>query len=232
MIKAIETQYKGYRFRSRLEARYAVMFDAMGIRWEYEPQGFECEARLSMSEGRTSTWDDGAKTHIPPMNPIRYLPDFYLPDLKMWVEVKGSVDGFKVLDFLDVTADILGGCDYAYSARADGMLVLGPLSNGPRTPLALHFHKGDLLMYTYAPLRVAQCGGEWTVAGDYGGTWEDITADSDVSETETELAFGQLLLAGVPQGGEAWEPWWNVAKRARFEHGESGATGDRHPRRS
>lgn len=26
-IKAIETKYKGYRFRSRLEARYAVAFD-------------------------------------------------------------------------------------------------------------------------------------------------------------------------------------------------------------
>jgi len=27
MIKAIETQYRGYRFRSRLEARWAVFFD-------------------------------------------------------------------------------------------------------------------------------------------------------------------------------------------------------------
>ena len=37
-IKAIETQYKGYRFRSRLEARYAVMFDALGFEWQYEPE--------------------------------------------------------------------------------------------------------------------------------------------------------------------------------------------------
>lgn len=41
MIKAIETSYKGYRFRSRLEARWAVFFDALGIAWEYEPEGFE-----------------------------------------------------------------------------------------------------------------------------------------------------------------------------------------------
>jgi hypothetical protein len=27
-VKAIETQYNGYRFRSRLEARWAVFFDA------------------------------------------------------------------------------------------------------------------------------------------------------------------------------------------------------------
>lgn len=40
-IKPIETVYKGYRFRSRLEARWAVFFDALGTNWEYEPEGFE-----------------------------------------------------------------------------------------------------------------------------------------------------------------------------------------------
>lgn len=40
MIKAIETRYKGYRFRSRLEARWAVFFEALGYQWEYEPEGF------------------------------------------------------------------------------------------------------------------------------------------------------------------------------------------------
>lgn len=40
-IKAIQTRYKGYNFRSRLEARWAVFFDALGIKWEYEPEGFE-----------------------------------------------------------------------------------------------------------------------------------------------------------------------------------------------
>ena len=40
-IKAIETVYNGYRFRSRLEARWAVFFEAAGIEYEYEPEGFE-----------------------------------------------------------------------------------------------------------------------------------------------------------------------------------------------
>lgn len=40
-MKAIETRYKGYRFRSRLEARWAVFFDALGIKWEYEPEGYD-----------------------------------------------------------------------------------------------------------------------------------------------------------------------------------------------
>lgn len=40
-MKAIETEYRGYRFRSRLEARWAVFFDALSLPWEYEPEGFE-----------------------------------------------------------------------------------------------------------------------------------------------------------------------------------------------
>ena len=40
-IKAIETEYNGYKFRSRLEARWAVFFDALGIKYEYEPEGFK-----------------------------------------------------------------------------------------------------------------------------------------------------------------------------------------------
>jgi hypothetical protein len=65
-IKAIETRYKGYRFRSRLEARWAVFFDALGIEWLYEDQGY--------------VLPDGTC----------YLPDFFLPKLYggMFVEVK------------------------------------------------------------------------------------------------------------------------------------------------
>lgn len=66
--KAIETHYNGYRFRSRLEARWAVFFDHAHIKYEYEPQGFELE--------------DGT----------RYLPDFYLPEYDYYVEVKPPRD--------------------------------------------------------------------------------------------------------------------------------------------
>lgn len=64
-IKAIETRYKGYRFRSRLEARWAVFFDTVGLRYEYEKEGFDLG-----SSGL-------------------YLPDFWLPEIKAWFEVKG-----------------------------------------------------------------------------------------------------------------------------------------------
>ena len=71
-VKAIETVYNGYRFRSRLEARWAVFFDAAGIKYEYEPEGFEfynCE---------TDTTD-------------RYLPDFYLSQFDCYAGVKPCV---------------------------------------------------------------------------------------------------------------------------------------------
>lgn len=67
-MKAIETRYRGYKFRSRLEARWAVFFDALGLDWEYEPEGYDLE------------------------NGSSYLPDFVLRDNgqipDIYVEVK------------------------------------------------------------------------------------------------------------------------------------------------
>lgn len=39
-MNAIETRYNGYRFRSRLEARWAVFFDAMKWAWRYEAETY------------------------------------------------------------------------------------------------------------------------------------------------------------------------------------------------
>jgi hypothetical protein len=64
-IKVIETRFDGHRFRSRTEARWAVFFKAAGIRYEYEKEGFDFDGR----------W---------------YLPDFWLPDMRLWFEVKGE----------------------------------------------------------------------------------------------------------------------------------------------
>lgn len=36
-MAGIPTTYRGTRFRSRTEARWAVLFDAIGWKWEYEP---------------------------------------------------------------------------------------------------------------------------------------------------------------------------------------------------
>jgi hypothetical protein len=39
-LTPIETWYASCRFRSRLEARWAVFFDTLRLVWHYEPQGF------------------------------------------------------------------------------------------------------------------------------------------------------------------------------------------------
>jgi len=64
MIKAINTFYNGHYFRSRTEARWAVYFDTLGVKWLYEVEGYEL--------------GDG----------VRYLPDFYFPDFDFYLEVK------------------------------------------------------------------------------------------------------------------------------------------------
>lgn len=62
---AIPTVYRGTQMRSRLEARVAAMLDAVGIRWEYEPRAFT-------------------------FGTVRYVPDFWLPDISTWLEAKGA----------------------------------------------------------------------------------------------------------------------------------------------
>lgn len=62
-IKPVEVRYKGYRLRSRLEARYAVMLDALEVEWHYEPDCFDLPSG-------------------------RYLPDFWLPKFNVFAEVK------------------------------------------------------------------------------------------------------------------------------------------------
>ena len=85
-ITPIETRYMGHYFRSKAEARFAVFLDCLGVKWDYEPQGFDLG------------------------NGLKYLPDFkiynveirdenrdkchydtYKPKMldHMWVEVKG-----------------------------------------------------------------------------------------------------------------------------------------------
>ncbi len=70
-MKAIETIYKGYKFRSRTEARWAIYFDFLNIKWQYELEWYVLDS------GDT------------------YLPDFYLPEFHggIYVEVKGVFTG-------------------------------------------------------------------------------------------------------------------------------------------
>lgn len=66
-IKPIRTKYAGVLFRSRQEARWAVLFDLLSVEWQYEPEGFQLP----------SQW---------------YVPDFWLPRQLCFAEVKGVAE--------------------------------------------------------------------------------------------------------------------------------------------
>lgn len=66
-IKPIPTFYDGIMFRSKLEARWAYFFNLCKIKWQYELEGYEVDDK-------------------------RYLPDFYLPETKIHIEVKPNLN--------------------------------------------------------------------------------------------------------------------------------------------
>lgn len=141
MIQAIETSYKGCRFRSRLEARYAVFFDALGIEWQYEPQGFEIKRYnhdYCDNEGQGSCEVEC----VCPKSAYdwRYLPDFYLPAEMCWVEVKGDMSKFDAEMFthmIDWGGQIPHVGDSSGTTR--GVLVLGDIPEPPKQLNSLKF---------------------------------------------------------------------------------------------
>lgn len=69
MIRAVPQTYQGIRFRSTLEADWACTLDAYRIAWQYEPEAIQL-----------------------PRSGDFYRPDFYLPQIRTWLEVKGPHD--------------------------------------------------------------------------------------------------------------------------------------------
>ncbi|TDD45556.1 hypothetical protein E1263_38375 [Kribbella antibiotica] len=98
LIAPIETHYAGCRFRSRLEARWAVFFDSLEIPWLYEHEGY----RL-----------DGIG---------RYLPDFLLyPDTSkaIWFEVKAGVPNNNEIRKSQTLSSATGVPAFIYYAYPD-----------------------------------------------------------------------------------------------------------------
>lgn len=133
-MKAIDTYYNGHTFRSRLEARWAVAFDHAGIKWDYEPEGFEL---------------DGVG---------RYLPDFWLPNNLLpegygaWAEVKPGPfttaelskaralalqSGYPVLLLSGKPDNCLywAALPYQLKVQDKGFPLMHPLDDGSHVPL-------------------------------------------------------------------------------------------------
>ncbi|MEV4383701.1 hypothetical protein [Streptosporangium sp. NPDC049644] len=96
-IKPIETRYAGYRFRSRAEARWAVFMDALGVPWDYEPQGYVIEG-------------------------IPYLPDFLVyPESRFafWLEIKGTFPTKEEIGKAQLLAKGTGTTAFVYFGKPE-----------------------------------------------------------------------------------------------------------------
>ncbi len=220
-IKAIETRYAGCRFRSRLEARWAVFFDHLGIEWQYEPQGFDIAG-------------------------TRYLPDFYLPGHGLWVEVKGTDDGLNVPLLVRAAIPDEGLPANPEGARMEDpsragfrLLILGPITRVAGKPLkfddievladipthwvqpthiALHFWKGDITIgYCLFSGRNALdlIPGDFVLGNDCGDVFR-LEDGQYPTLTNGGVALQQSPLADVVVDA------CTAARSARFEHGEQG----------
>ena len=196
--KAIETRYKGYRFRSRLEARWAVFFDAIGRPWEYERQGYA----------------------LPSGN---YLPDFWLPithekypNAGYWLEIKGDEPTREELRLCGELVDATKHHCILLSGPPDSskVRVWKSVKFGPRFPQEDGSGRLDdpmdfPVMTTFLdPSRMVDGWGRptaqtaWDIlSSGMGYVWYHSAADGvDARKLDAALSF---------------------ARAARFEHGET-----------
>ncbi len=228
-MKAIETSYRGFVFRSRLEARWAVFFDALEVEWEYEKEGFEL--------GRAG----------------RYLPDFYLPEQRVWIEIKGDtptgrdadkISAFRVQSELALLVSVgqIGAhrweCGGANEIRKLGWLeplvgrltlltstidavVQCPFCWCPHVQMVPQVHDDGVLVHM-----VGGCRHQWTlnICNEWDATYSKFVGPFFVIR-DFEESFAQYMDFDkmLSQSQEQYDAAIDTAKSARFEHGVSGA---------
>lgn len=144
-IRAKPTTYKATRFRSRLEARWAAFFDAVGREWVYEPE-------------------------VPELGKMQYQPDFMIEGFRRdgitLVEVKPMIDSAETAKLIadprwKQAADLTGGA-FILLIGAPGEWVEGRLIGGGH--FAVHYFPEVQARYS-----------EWTECPQCGavGIWED-----------------------------------------------------------
>lgn len=206
-IKPIETRYAGCRFRSRLEARWAVFFDTLGIPWEYEPQGY-----------------------VVGEDERPYLPDFWLPEQHLWVEVKGHLEHDELQTL--VAAARINGLPSNLSGQPinikdlcqQRLLLLGSIPDPKPGWTPAH-----TLIYLIGTEVVSfdaffGHGERWSVVPfsepNHVGSFSTALDDPIIASSRQDLlkSFAIQLVASNPKLIDAY---WS-ARSARFEHGETG----------
>lgn len=195
-IKPIETIYNGYRFRSRLEARWAVFLDSLGVKYEYEPEGFE------MPDG------------------TRYLPDFRVmchasrggdcEPFPLYIEVKGKMDeasAKKIKAFSNYEAgdeQASGGKPLLIVGDIPNIMYYGSAYISDSTIMGSYESLGyDLYPFNYE-----------TVDGDHFAAYPcvDNGRFGLLGDDSHYIHWGDHILTAYA---------YIAARQARFEHGES-----------
>lgn len=207
-IQAIETRYAGCKFRSRTEARWGVVFDALGEPWRYESEDFYVR-------------EPGGRA-------IRYLPDFWLPRLRVWVEVKGSEEALgEKWDLMYIAAHPR----YGLPADPDGapvppdgavsrLLVLGPV---PRPKQSLSTRSGFLLFESHdGDVAIRRCD---VLGNKTPVMWDTSTGDVCVPTGCLDLEGFDVDVVHRDLGARDQESRrinyaFTCGRSARFEHGE------------
>lgn len=206
-IKPIETIYHGYRFRSRLEARWAVFLDSLGVKYEYEPEGFKLP--------------DGSL----------YLPDFRVmchasrgqdcEPFPLYIEVKGVMDEasakkIKAFSWYSAFEGInlnLPDDEILRSAKSNNRQSLLIVSDIPDIEFAVDVHDSRVMgSYDCLGFKLYPHNYE-TVDGDHFGAypcaWNGhfglLGDDSSYTEWGDHIHTAYAYIA---------------ARRARFEYGE------------
>lgn len=136
-LKPIETNYRGYRTRSRLEAKWMVFYDEVGLHFEYEPEG--------LIAGTTA-----------------YLPDFRLPELELFVEAKPALITFEPT----VAANRNVEAEAKAAAIARGGSAIMVVYGDPVDAFGVLFLPGNAEALLYANFfRCPFCGRPFVAAG-------------------------------------------------------------------
>lgn len=191
-IKAIPTEYNGHLFRSRLEARWAVFFDACGVEWEYEPEGYDL--------------GDG----------VRYLPDFLLHGVEgraggdLYVEVKGRMTPFdaeKIKRFA-----VAGMPTEGYGKSTTPLLVVSRIPEGIEAIDIIDYISDVAYSEKHgfpAPFNFE------TIDGDY------FAAHPGINKNGKFELFGDDLNYLSDMDERATAHAYKLARQARFEYGET-----------
>ncbi|MDJ0342216.1 hypothetical protein QMK19_03320 [Streptomyces sp. H10-C2] len=219
-IQAIETYYGGHRFRSRLEARWAVVFDSLNLRWEYEPQGYR------IGESRRP-----------------YLPDFYLTDLNWWIEVKGAEDRLD-LDLLCDAVHPTQGLGRADGFHMTNLLILGGIPRAEGTyahwsisrSAAIGTNCGGSCAFTgpryglhqFMPVPDARRRGSAGLAGDDLDLYDELYRRGSMIQpacrsTTQRPDIDMTRALPIADGNDLphLDAAYLLGRTARFEHGEA-----------